>query len=316
MRDVAYSQPKARAVRKPKNATKSAAMAHGPSALPSPRAQLTRPRFLCVSLRLRSASASTGSRRRALFRTEDVIMSSSHIEVAMHEQLWAGVDRKLQDAQLALDEMGRSLDPPEHTTLNVVLESAGKIIDTRWQDSFYGHVGTFLAKVRSVPSIIESCFGADRGSRPMKDWFDGLPPAEQTRRQAFSDQFRGDRQAFGRHDLTNERNVGEHRLGFPSVEGKVVGPFGKVHTASPVQRIPIAESRDFGDPGNDPALLWAATLPPRAIQPRWDQFTIGGKPLFPECRAYLTLAEQLADQARAISQRVHGTDSLSTPPAS
>jgi hypothetical protein len=56
----------------------------------------------------------------------------------MHERLWAGVARKLQDAQLSFDEMARSLQPPEHTTLNVVLESAGKIIDTRWQDSFYG----------------------------------------------------------------------------------------------------------------------------------------------------------------------------------
>jgi len=34
---------------------------------------------------------------------------------------------------------------------------------------------------------------------------------------------------------------------FPSVEGEVIGPFGEVHTASPVKRIPTAESRQFAD---------------------------------------------------------------------
>jgi hypothetical protein len=233
----------------------------------------------------------------------------------MHEHLWAGVDRKLQDAQFSLNERGRSLQPPERTHMNVVQQSTGAIIDTRWQDSFCAHVDTFLAKVRSIPGVIESCFGADRGGPPMKHWFDALPLAEQTRRQTFSDQFQTDRKAFGRHRLTNERNVSEHRLGFPSVEGKVVGPFGDVHVATPVKSIPTAESRSFGDPGNDAALLWAATQPPQPVQPRWDQFTIGGKPLFPECGAYLTLAQQLVDHARGISQRVHGTDSLTTPPA-
>lgn len=77
-------------------------------------------------------------------------------------------------AQRAFDDMGRSLRPPENTAVNVALESSGAILDTGWQDSFYGHVGSFLAKVRSVPSIIESCFGADRGSRSMRDWFDAL----------------------------------------------------------------------------------------------------------------------------------------------
>jgi hypothetical protein len=53
--------------------------------------------------------------------------------------------------------------------------------------------------------------------------------------------------AFRKHYLTNERNMSEHRLGFPNVEGEVIGPFGEVHTASPVKRIPTAESRQFAD---------------------------------------------------------------------
>jgi hypothetical protein len=235
----------------------------------------------------------------------------------MHEHLWAGVGRKLQDAQLAFGEMTRSLQPPERTPIYAALQSTGAIVDTRWQEKFYAHLDSFLAKVRSVPEVIESCFGADRGSRLMRDWLGGLSLAEQTRRQTFSNEFRADREAFRQHGLTNERNVSEHRLGFPSVEGKVIGPFGDVHTASPVKPIPTAESRPLeADIGKDPALMWAATQSPQAIQPRWDQFTIGGKPLFAECRAYLTVAQQLADKARGISQRVHGTATLTAPPSS
>jgi hypothetical protein len=89
----------------------------------------------------------------------------------MHENLWAGVDRKLQDAHFAFDEMATSLPPPERTPMNVAQQSTGAIIDTRWQESFYAHVDTFLAKVRSVPEIIESSFGADCGSGPMRQWF-------------------------------------------------------------------------------------------------------------------------------------------------
>jgi hypothetical protein len=238
------------------------------------------------------------------------------IEENMHD-LWIGVDQKLRDAQLSFEEMGRSIQPPERTAINVVLESAGAIVDTRWQDKFYGRVATFLVKARSVPEVIESCFGADCGSSAMKNWFNGLLPAEQTRRRAFSDQFRADREGFHRHNLTTERNVSEHRLGFASIEGKVIGPFGKVHTATPFQQIPTAESRPLeADIGNDPALQWAATLPPRPVQPRWDQFTIGGKPLFSECRDYLTLCQQLVEKARGISQRVHGAESLTSPPTS
>jgi hypothetical protein len=235
----------------------------------------------------------------------------------MHDHLWAGVGRKLEEAHSILADMPKSLQPPERTHMTVVLESAGAILGSDWQSSFYSLVGTFLAKVRSAPSIIEACFGADRVSQQMKDWWDRLPPDEQRRRQAFSAQFRADREVFRNHYLTTERDVTEHRLGFPNIEGKVGGPFGQVHTATPINRIPDAESRPLEpDIGNDQALQWAATLPPRPVQPRWDQFTINGKPLFPECQDYLTLAQQLVEKARAISQSVHGANHLTTPPSS
>src|SRR5437762_433748 len=60
----------------------------------------------------------------------------------------------------------------------------------------------------------------------------------------------------------------------------------------------------------DPSLQWAATLPPVAVEPRWTDFTIDGRPLFPECRTYLEEAAKLVAQGRAIANTVHGTESL------
>src|SRR5207247_7874094 len=123
-------------------------------------------------------------------------------------------------------------------------------------------VSRFLAEVRSVPSIIEACFGKDLGSREMKNWWNGdLTLDEQKRREAFSTKFQAERKAIDGHPLTTERNVSEHRLGIPEIEGEVVGPFGAVHTATPTNRIPAAECRPL-DPNiaNDSGAQWAATL--------------------------------------------------------
>jgi hypothetical protein len=88
------------------------------------------------------------------------------------------------------------------------------------------------------------------------------------------------------------------------------------HIGSPVRPVPIAESPPPRDnPDNDPALQWAATQPPLPVQPIWSGFTIDGKPLFAECRDYLALAERLVEQARSISQRVHGSNNVTPPPA-
>ena len=181
-----------------------------------------------------------------------------------------------------------------------------------WQRSFYPNFDVFLAMVRSIPEIIQCCFGEDR-SPPMKSWFDGLLAAERARRKAFSSQFRADHVAFSRHPLSTARNISLHRIGYPSVEVAITGRFGVVHIGSPVKSVPIAESRNLGDLGNDPALLLAATQPALPVQPMWSDFAIDGRPLFAECRAYLALAQELVAQARAISQRVHGTSNLTTP---
>ena len=54
----------------------------------------------------------------------------------MHEALWAGIERKLDNAKFHFEKMGQSLEPPESTHMNVALQAAGAIIDTHWQRSF------------------------------------------------------------------------------------------------------------------------------------------------------------------------------------
>jgi hypothetical protein len=235
----------------------------------------------------------------------------------MHEDLWANVHRKIEEARRAYDQMGTSLRPPKG---HQRIEAAGAMAEHDWQKSFCPAVGDFLTKVRSVPWIIDACFGKDVGHPRMKEWFASLADDEQLRRKNFSTEFADDQKAFRAYYLTNERDVTVHRLGFPDVKVEVLGPFGQMHTATPTTPIPKVESRPL-EPniGDDPALQWAATQPPRPVRtPLPDQFTVGPerKPLFAECRAYLELAEKLAEKARGISARVHGTNHLSTPPAS
>jgi hypothetical protein len=236
----------------------------------------------------------------------------------VYEHLWLGVDARIAEAHHACGEMYRSLQqPPEHRHWNVAL-MAGAVFHSPWQDHFYGHVSTFLAKVRSVPSIIEACFGADRGSPEMRDWLKGVPPDELCRREAFSDKFRADRQTFRDHHLTNERDVSEHRRGFPNIEATVVGPFGTEYVARPDRRIPTSECRPLEpDIDGDSGKMWAATLPPRPIDPpRPDQWTVKGRPLFDECRAYLQLAQDIRVRAQVICDAEHAGRHLSAPPAS
>src|ERR1035437_1853579 len=127
-----------------------------------------------------------------------------------HNHLWVGVDLKIQAARTTLDEMRKALQPAVPTAWSVVQESTGTIVGgPDWQSIFYPLVPRFLSDVRSVPWIIEACFGFDR-SPPMKTWWNQLPLDEQKRRKTFSDQFRADRKAIDDHALTTERNVADH----------------------------------------------------------------------------------------------------------
>src|SRR5690242_13015543 len=104
----------------------------------------------------------------------------------MHEELWAGVELKNEHATFFLEWMGQALAPPERTQLNVALQASGAIMGTGWQRSIYAYLDAFLAMARSVPEVIQACFGADP---VMKNWLQGLPKAEQDRRKKFTTQF-------------------------------------------------------------------------------------------------------------------------------
>jgi hypothetical protein len=231
----------------------------------------------------------------------------------MHDELWAGIDLKIENSAFFSEQMGKSLTP-DLTPISAVIQSTGAIIETHWQRSFYANLDAFLAMVRSVPEIIQACFGEDRGSGPMKTWFDGLAPAEQTRRKAFSTQFKVAHDGFRKLSLSNARNISLHRTGVAPVEVNITGRFGVSHIGTPIKHVPTAESARI-IAGDDPALQWAATLPPDPVQPAWTDFKIDGKPLFVECQSYLQEARKLVAQARTIVQLVHGNNVLTPPPS-
>jgi hypothetical protein len=231
------------------------------------------------------------------------------VAVSKHDELWAGVDIKLGHAQFFLTEMSASLERPR----NAVQESAGTIIGN-WQQSFYAYLDAFLAMARSVPEIINCCFGHDR-SPMMVEWFRALDRAEQERRKSFSRDFVvGGYDTFRQHLLSTERNISFHRAGFPAlVQVTHTGLFGVTYIGGPAKGIPIAATRPSAEAiaQGMPVGVFQQSVP---VWPLWSDFTIDGKPLFDECRSYLELAGQLVEQARRITQRVHGDADL-TPPS-
>jgi hypothetical protein len=224
----------------------------------------------------------------------------------MHEDLWAGVQLKLEYASFHFDQMGRSIQPPERTRRNVALEGSGAILDTGWQRSFYASFDAFLSAARSVPEILQCCFGHDPNYR-MKAWFDALPPDERRRRKEFNARFAPDLNAFRALDLGTARHVSEHRRGFAQVDVAISDFFGVVHVGGSMTPVPSATSRQI----DDPSLAFLAR--PMPLRPGWQDFTINGKPLFAECHEYLQKAQALINEARKIVEQVHGANILTHP---
>jgi hypothetical protein len=225
----------------------------------------------------------------------------------MHEKFWAGVELKFQHAEFHLEQMQKSIEPPELTTMYVARLHAGKITDTRWQRSLYAHFDAFLLTVRCIPEIIQCCFGEDK-SFLMKDWFDSLPEEEKHRRQEFRKQFDPNYKAFRVLPLSEARNVSVHRTGVPPVEVSITGRLGVTYIGNPVAHIPCSETRQV----SDPALSWLIKPVPLP-QPTQDDLTIDGRPLFPECQSYLKAARALIEEARRVSDAVHGNEDLTAP---
>jgi hypothetical protein len=225
---------------------------------------------------------------------------------AMHEELWAGVQLKLDNAEFHLAQMGRSIQGPERTGHTVAMEAAGAIVGNLWQQSFYAHLDAFLSAARSVPEVIKWCFGVDQNPR-VKPRFDQLPAGELDRRNEFMKQFRAPYDAFCQRPLSGERNITVHRTGYPSVTVTIRGLFGEIYEGDPVTPVPIAETRKM----DDPSFGWMAQ--PVPLQPMWQDFKINGLDLFPECAEHLLAARALAAEANSISTQVHGNNTLTLP---
>jgi hypothetical protein len=145
----------------------------------------------------------------------------------MHEELWAGVDLKIEHAAFFLEQMGHALAPPERSQINVAMQWG---VATGWQRSFFAYADAFLAMARSVLEVIDACFGADP---VMKKWFQGLSPAEQVRRNKFATKFKNAHKAFKALPLSNARNVSLHRSGVAPVEVSITAGFGATHIGTP-----------------------------------------------------------------------------------
>lgn len=201
--------------------------------------------------------------------------------------------------------MGRSIQPPERTRHNVALEASGAIVDTGWQQSFYACFDAFLSAARAVPEILRCCFGHDSDPR-MLAWSEALPADEQRRRREFSRRFDAALNAFRTLPLATARHISEHRRGFAQGDVTISDFFGITYVGGPIVQVPSATSRKIDDPN----LAFLARPP---LRPRWQDFTINGRPLFEECHAYLNDAQALVDEARTIIGQVHGTGRLTTP---
>src|SRR5215472_8758721 len=76
----------------------------------------------------------------------------------MHENLWAGVGLKVELAGFFLRQTQAALDRPRGQRA-AMLEAAGATVDIQWQPAFYANLDAFLVMARSVPEVINSCFG-------------------------------------------------------------------------------------------------------------------------------------------------------------
>jgi hypothetical protein len=227
----------------------------------------------------------------------------------MNEELWAGAELKLEYAQFHFNDMARLVAIPQRSAWDVAVLTSGAIIDNGWQRFFYAHLDALLSAARSVPEIIQCCFGHDQ-ARQMKTWFVGLSADEQRRRRKFSKEFKVSYDGFRALPLGNARHISQHRTGVAPVEVRVTGRFGVTYIGGPAKTIPTSEARPLVDPNFPPSSR------NQEVRPTWSDFTIQGQPLFETCREYLNRAQELVEAARRISDDVHGTNVLTAPPDS
>ena len=226
----------------------------------------------------------------------------------MPQELWAGPELKLEYARLHYVQMIRALDPPPPTAHQVAQISTGAIVSTAWQRTFYAHFDAFLSAARSIPEIIQCCFGHD-GHPAMRAWLKEMAVDEVSRRMEFRRQFGPAYKQFRDLALSNTRHVVEHRTGVAPVEVMVVSMWGLTHVGSPTKHIPESEIRDV------PNAEMAWMVQPMPVPtPNWADFKVDDQPLFTAVRDYLEASANLVRNAREIADAVHGSSFLTPPP--
>jgi|RhiMetdeSRZDD1v2_1073273.scaffolds.fasta_scaffold105132_3 hypothetical protein len=229
----------------------------------------------------------------------------------MDEELWMGVEFKLKEARFFLDQMGAVL-------VSHYRHPAYGPSVIKWQPDFYFYLDAFLGATRSIPDVIQKCFGLDPHST--KDWPQPLDEEESGRRKTFQGEFTSRYRAFSRQPLSRVRVGAFHWLGVPSVQTKAKGFDGQEYTGEPGQLIPSTAPRHFSD-GTDP-ILAALFSKPLPIEPSWEEFTLklprddgttAFKPLFRECEAYLDSAHQLVQESKELCERIHRGAKLTSP---
>jgi hypothetical protein len=231
----------------------------------------------------------------------------------MHDELWAGIEFKLGEAQFFLEWMSKILMPARLNT-----PAFAEHATTQWQPDFYYYLDAFLGATRSVPDVIQKCFGDDNLSK--EEWPQPLDAEETARRKSFQDEFKSLRRDFNKLLLSRVRVGTFHWLGVPPVQTKARVWLGQEYTGGPLEFIPSAASRQL-PPETDPAVVVIAGKP-LPVEPSWQDFTLEipqgdgttqSSPLFEECRTYLRAAKELVKESKKICGREHSGGKL-TPP--
>jgi hypothetical protein len=234
----------------------------------------------------------------------------------MHEKLWQGIEFKLREAEFFLDRMGKVLVPPRIADPH--WHPAYGLSAAAWQPDFYFYLDAFIGAARSIPDVVQKCFGWDERSK--NEWPSPLGPDEIDRRKEFQARFTDTYSNFHRQPLSRVRVGTFHWSGVPSVQTKAKVFGGDEYTGRPGQLIPTTACREF-PAGTDPAFI-ALFSKPRPVEPSWQDFrleipledgTIESTPLFPACKAYLASAQQLVDDSKKFADSIHDDLPL-TPP--
>src|SRR5262245_61161569 len=124
----------------------------------------------------------------------------------MSDHLWRGAELKLSYAVFHFTKMSDCLQPPRDAYYAAQVAAGSLVGAGSWRQSLEPHLDALLAATRSVPEIVQCCFGYDRHPR-LEPWWLGLSADEQDRRREFSKEFKPHRGAFLDLPLSHARDV-------------------------------------------------------------------------------------------------------------